>query len=173
MTGNQIVGGNLSYPKTTRNMGQNNQIMFNSQQEDVGFDNSMIVDGPGARNGAVTNIDGSVHITEISSAKDNFHSSFLGSEVKHREEDISHDHPGVSQTTQETSKQVFGKQMISPGSLGISKQSGYAGKVTNEVSLTGELPSIKENDNGSFYNRNVVLPTHPGLIQEDSIIEND
>lgn len=38
-TGNQIVGGNLSYPKTTRNLGQNmNQIVFNSQHDDAGFD---------------------------------------------------------------------------------------------------------------------------------------
>jgi hypothetical protein len=69
----------------------------------------MIIDGQGVRNEAVTNLDGSVHITELSSDKDNFHSSFLGSDVKHGEDSNSHNQPGVSQTTHETSKQVFGK----------------------------------------------------------------
>ena len=94
MTGNQIVGGNLSYPKTTRNLGQN-QIVFNSQNDDGGFDSSMIVDAQVLSGRAVTNIDGSMHITDVS-LKDNIHSSFLGSEIRRGEGDISHENPGVS-----------------------------------------------------------------------------
>ena len=54
----------------------------------------MIVDGQVLSGRAVTNFDGSVHISD-KSVKDKINSSFLGSEIR-RVEDISHDNPGGS-----------------------------------------------------------------------------
>lgn len=107
MTGNQIVGGNLSYPKTTRNMA-GNQIVFNTSNQEIG-DASMIKYD---RGGIATNVEHSVNnnVTDTS-IKDNLHSSFLGSEIKRGEAEVSQTAAHISQTTQETSKQVFGKNM--------------------------------------------------------------
>ena len=57
MTGNQIVGGNLSYPKTTRNAAQKNQHMAFASQQDGQLDNSLMIAGVG---GTKTNVDRSV-----------------------------------------------------------------------------------------------------------------
>ena len=147
MTGNQIVGGNLSYPKTTRNaVHQNQHMAFNSQMDPGSHqgDNSLIMAGQMAGN--KTNADRSVigGMSDSSVKEPTIQQSFLlGSDNKG---DVSQNitNLGQSQTTQETSKQVFGgggkHQLFSPSSIGQGSQSvrgGPVGKPTDASILMG------------------------------------
>ena len=80
----------------------------------------------------------------------------------------------VSQNTQDTSKQVFGsKQMMTP----VSRNNHQATIKMTEISMmAGELASIKENEGGTQHHSRQVynMPAaNDGLVQDDSIIEND
>lgn len=90
MTGNQIVGGNLSYPKTTRNMAANQIVFHNSNQEGGQLDNSMVMSYD--RGGIATNIERSLtnnNAVTDTSVGGGMQSSFLGSEIKRGEAEVS------------------------------------------------------------------------------------
>ena len=75
-------------------------------------------------------------------------------------------------TTNDTSKQVFGqKQMMTP-----KMPSKAAGGRGDGSMLAGELASIKEDGGATAVNnRDINVPNNDagGLVQDDSIIEND
>ena len=86
----------------------------------------------------------------------------------------------ISQTTQETSKQVYVGQkqpFLSPGASRHSDAATRqaAGGRTTDVSMmmVGELSSIKEDPVGAASRINATNRGGGGLTHEDSIIEND
>ena len=161
----------MSYPRTTRNADAN-QIIFNSQQRSGDektslisqFDNSLMIDG---RARVASNADANMNQVTDASVKGG-PSSFLASQDATKvTEDASFMKantvasagmpanpaaPQHSQTTQETSKQVFGSKFAttggaqSPSSMTKASAAPAGGKVTADVSLmmAGELSSIKE-----------------------------